>query len=60
MGDDSLYTFAGDHEQRYLQAIDESIQVAERTDLKAILLVRLIPGKRQYEEHLSASRSLQG
>lgn len=52
MGDDSLYTFAGDHEQRYLQAIDELIQVAERTDLKVILLVRLIPGKRQYEEHL--------
>lgn len=52
MGDDSLYTFAGDHEQRYLRAIDELLQVAERTKLKVILLVRLVPGEKPYEDHL--------
>jgi len=51
-GDDSLYTFAGAHEERYLQAIDELLQVAERTDLKIILLVRLVPGEQQYEQRL--------
>lgn len=49
VGVDSLFTISGVNEQRYLQAIDELLQVAERTELKVILLVRLAPEKRQFE-----------
>ena len=53
MGNDSLYAFTGTGEQRYFQALDELLQVAERTELKVILLVRLIPERKEYEEHLA-------
>ncbi|MCO6481945.1 MAG: cellulase family glycosylhydrolase [Flavobacteriales bacterium] len=40
-GVDSLFALSREHEDRYLQAMDELLQVAERTGLKVILLVRL-------------------
>lgn len=52
-GKDSIYVLAGDQGLRYLQAIDELIQVAALADLKVILLVRMVPGRREYEQQLS-------
>lgn len=49
-GVDSLFALSKEHQGQYLQAMDELLQVAERTGLKVILLVRLRPGQPKFEE----------
>lgn len=52
MGQDSLYSLQGRNTARYLDAVSELVGVAEACGLKVILLVRMLPGRPEYEERL--------
>lgn len=52
-GQDSLFALTGSNEDRYLQALDEMLQMAGRAELKVILLLRLFPGGARNEALLA-------
>ena len=49
-GMDSLYALTGDDQEKYLSAVEDLVMLAEETDLKLIILVKLFPGAPAFEE----------
>jgi hypothetical protein len=47
-GKDSLYPLTGELAKRYFDAVDELVALAEETNLKLIILVKLFPGQPTY------------
>lgn len=47
-GQDSLYALTGEQAERYFDAVEELVILAEETGLKLIILVKLFPGEPVY------------
>jgi hypothetical protein len=48
-GKDSLFALTGDHIDRYLDAVEDMVVLAEQTGLKLIILVKLFPGEPAFQ-----------
>ncbi len=51
LGTDTLLTFEGHWQARYFEALDDLIDVAHEEGLRVILLLRMRPDDRVFEEH---------